>query len=416
MRIPESEEARIRDYQARLGIVDWIVCAFTTSAAWVLVRCCRPNGGSTALACVATLASFVVVRGALLERLYRNTLIANPRLVSDADSRFHQFDGDVLTHYKLTRPRDASPIIRVCHAAHGFGGSTISWDAVRDAIAQRCQVAFVDHDCPGFGLTERPPRIRDYELSRNGERSVKLTSLIKAKLDVGSARTAFVGHSMGGISAAYAATHSDADAAALVLVAPAIFAPAAEEEAPKPRPRSLRGRLLVLRNKLMRLLPEWLAYGLISPFILFGLRKAVRARAFWRKGLASCLYDGGAKLTDVSIDAYRRPKVLKDWDVGMTKFTFAMARGRGWAGVGGGVANRLKEAAKNGLPIMIIHGAQDRIVPLANSERLAKFLRAAGGDGARVTVEPFEACGHLPMDEHPKRFVDAVAAFLSKCA
>ena len=55
--------------------------------------------------------------------------------------------------------------------------------------------------------------------------------------------------------------------------------------------------------------------------------------------------------------------------------------------------------------MLIVHGAQDALVPLANSRRLARVL-----PGARLVV--FEGCGHMPQEELADLFVEEVAAFV----
>jgi predicted peptidase len=53
---------------------------------------------------------------------------------------------------------------------------------------------------------------------------------------------------------------------------------------------------------------------------------------------------------------------------------------------GGGEPNEMAKALK-GVPIWAFHGAQDTIVPLAQSEDMVNAVRAAGGD-VRLTVYP----------------------------
>ena len=59
----------------------------------------------------------------------------------------------------------------------------------------------------------------------------------------------------------------------------------------------------------------------------------------------------------------------------------------------------------NRIPVLILHGADDLIVPPANSCRLAALL-----PGAVLSVWP--GVGHMPQEEAPQRVVEEVAAFL----
>jgi len=58
------------------------------------------------------------------------------------------------------------------------------------------------------------------------------------------------------------------------------------------------------------------------------------------------------------------------------------------------------------LPVLVITGDDDRIVPTEQSLRLADSL-----PDAKLSVLP--ACGHLPHEECPGEFMQAVDAFMS---
>jgi pimeloyl-ACP methyl ester carboxylesterase len=61
--------------------------------------------------------------------------------------------------------------------------------------------------------------------------------------------------------------------------------------------------------------------------------------------------------------------------------------------------------AQHGARVLIIHGDRDALVPLWNSRRLASALPGA-------SMEVYDCCGHMPMEECPQRFVDSIAAFV----
>lgn len=56
-------------------------------------------------------------------------------------------------------------------------------------------------------------------------------------------------------------------------------------------------------------------------------------------------------------------------------------------------------------PMRLIHGEQDRLVPLDAVERAADRL-------PRATLSVFDETGHWPQRERPRRFLDEVVAFL----
>lgn len=58
------------------------------------------------------------------------------------------------------------------------------------------------------------------------------------------------------------------------------------------------------------------------------------------------------------------------------------------------------------LQVLVIHGEHDALVPMWNSRRLAAALPGA-------SMCAFPACGHMPMEECPDRFIDTVAEFVA---
>jgi len=56
-------------------------------------------------------------------------------------------------------------------------------------------------------------------------------------------------------------------------------------------------------------------------------------------------------------------------------------------------------------PTLMIHGTQDRLVPVS-------FARAVAEHRPEWQLEVFDDCGHVPMLEYPERFVDTVVAWL----
>jgi pimeloyl-ACP methyl ester carboxylesterase len=56
------------------------------------------------------------------------------------------------------------------------------------------------------------------------------------------------------------------------------------------------------------------------------------------------------------------------------------------------------------MPMVILHGRQDAVVPLKHSEHAAKLARSA-----RLIV--LEDCGHTPQIEQPAEFNTALSAF-----
>ena len=57
------------------------------------------------------------------------------------------------------------------------------------------------------------------------------------------------------------------------------------------------------------------------------------------------------------------------------------------------------------VPVLILHGAEDQLIPVAEAEAMAKALPSA-----KLVVVP--GAGHLPNLEQPEIFNDAVRDFL----
>ena len=58
------------------------------------------------------------------------------------------------------------------------------------------------------------------------------------------------------------------------------------------------------------------------------------------------------------------------------------------------------------LPVLILWGERDRLIPLENGRHFNRDIA-----GSRLQV--FEDLGHVPQEENPQRTVQAVADFLA---
>jgi pimeloyl-ACP methyl ester carboxylesterase len=63
--------------------------------------------------------------------------------------------------------------------------------------------------------------------------------------------------------------------------------------------------------------------------------------------------------------------------------------------------------AANGTPVLIVHGAGDKLIPTVNSFKLARLIK-----GCRLAV--VKRAGHCPQEEQPGLFEDVVCSFLGK--
>ena len=420
-------------------------------------------------------AAFWVCRTLMSEAQEQKRLVSAEK-AADADSRFARVHGIKVHYKRRdglgsgfgNSRRDERMLVISC--VHGFGANAYSWErAVLGELAERLEASVVAHDAPGFGLTERSEDLSKYtpranaaiaramlDLAENGdadatakERTGKTWNdavdetetegraesgnsgdVASAASDGRKARRIIVGHSMGGISAAIAAAQGNIDD--VVLIAPAVIAMVgvsapgasasdassgvnsseASEGSKKKNP------ITALLGSVVRILRVLVAF-LASPVLKFALRKLVRSVAFWREGLSKAVGAAAAQRLRVDAswaDGYRRPSVVTGWDAGMVRVVLAAATG----GVSLGKAlfgytspfaeadkpeNVIKALRDSKARVLIVHGSDDGIVPVGNSRRLKELIPRA-----EILVMP--GVGHMPHEEAPEAFLEAVQTFL----
>lgn len=280
----------------------------------------------------------------------------------DDDSRFVEVKG-IDVHYKQYGSGEPVMIL-----LHGFGASTFSWREVMQPLAQYGTV--IAFDRPAFGLTERP-----MPGEWSGESPYTLNSQIQLLMglmdQLGIERAVLIGNSAGGTVAAAAALAYPERVSALVLVDAAIYAGGGAPVWIRP----------LLRTPQFDRLGPWFARSIA------GEQGDAFLRAAWHDP---------SKITEDIIQGYRKPLQLANWDRALWELTKASGESQ--------LAGRLKELS---MPVLVVTGDDDRIVPTAESLRLANDI-----PGAKLAV--FPDCGHVPQEECPQSFLDAVVGFLSE--
>ena len=414
------------DYKPRLGQKELVALGGATAAAAATAAAVE---ASPAVSLVVTLAAGGLAREMLLERLHSERYVS-PAELATPGSGFGEFGGLNGVHFRVHRAVTAGQgeAVWACHFFHGFGASLFSWLGILQKAAEGCNGVCSAHDAPGFGLTWRPAKVEAFSPSFNAkvgaavlEAAVAEEAEMRAEGNVRrpSPRRALVGHSLGALTAMIAASSQSAGQYdAMVLVAPAVFAPSLSRPSAFHRAyKSIQERVpdfipriccALARKFLSALSLAVQGFILFTParfIILVFLRKLVRARNFWMTALRACYHDD-RRVTQKVVDGYRAAKDTAGWDIGLLKFTVAMFR----AGLSGPSPSKALEglahvARTQKLPILIVHGAQDRVVPPSNSARLAEAL-----PGCTLSVWP--DTGHLPHEEHPERFVNEISQFL----
>ena len=406
-------------------------------------------------------AAFWVVKTALAEAQEQARLVPAEK-AADPDSLFAAIDG-LRVHYKRRDTHASSNHLSrrtVVSCVHGFGANTYSWE--REALgplAERLGATVVAHDAPGFGLTERSGDLRRYtartnaaisramlDLAESGgsgsgenenEASGKTWNDVVGEMANGDetvssgatsrksarARRVIVGHSMGGVAAAIAAAEGDVDD--VVLVAPAVIAaPQANigggtrgnAGSPSGSPANPAAALL---SAVARALRVALAFA-ASPLLKLAVRKLVRSVSFWRDGLGKAVGAAAAQRMRADAtwaDGYRRPSAVTGWDKGMVRVVLAAATGgvslaRALLGATSPTAeadkpaNVIEALRASKARILIVHGSDDMIVPVGNSRKLAELI-------PRAALVEMPGVGHMPHEEAPEAFLEAVAEFVA---
>jgi pimeloyl-ACP methyl ester carboxylesterase len=285
-----------------------------------------------------------------------------PEDLADPDSHFVDVDG-LRVHYKMAG--QGEPVLILLH---GFAASTFSWREVMGPLAgQATTVAF---DRPAFGLTERP--MPGEWSGQNPYTTAAQADLTVALMDcLGVDRAVLVGNSAGGTVALLTALRHPERVSALVLVDPAIYTGG--------------GRFPTWVQPLLRT-PQMRRIG---PLLARAIQK-------WGYEFGRSAWHDPSGFTDEIWAGYTRPLQAENWDRALWELTAASRPLN--------LEARLDQVRP---PVLVITGDDDRIVPTAQSVRLASEL-----PGAELVVIP--DCGHVPHEECPQAFLDAVQRFLDR--
>jgi pimeloyl-ACP methyl ester carboxylesterase len=279
--------------------------------------------------------------------------------LADPDSQFVDVNG-VNIHYKIAGSGEPVMIL-----LHGFASSTASWQKVMAPLAQVGTV--VAFDRPAFGLSARPltwGRQNPYSPEAQADLVVGLMD------QLGVEQAILVGNSAGGSLAAYTALRHPECVSALALIDPAIYSGGGAPGWVKP----------LLKTPQMRHLGPLVARSLLS-------RSQALIQGAWHDP---------AKVTSQTLEEYRKFTQVADWDKALWEFTIASRDLK--------LGERLAELK---LPVLVVTGDDDRIVPTEESIRLSKALPAA-----ELVVIP--SCGHVPQEECPVPFTKALVDFVEK--
>lgn len=279
--------------------------------------------------------------------------------LADEDSRFIEVNG-INVHYKIYGQGEPVFIL-----LHGFGASLFSWHEVTAPLAEYGSV--IAYDRPAFGLTERPMEWKG-ENPYSQDSQVELVVGLMDALYVEQA--ILVGNSAGGTIAMLTALKYPQRVQSLILVDPAVYAGGGTPAWVRP----------LLGTPQMRH---------VGPLI---------ARQFQSQGveLIKTAWHDPSKITPEILEGYQKPLQAENWDKALWELTLASSESN--------LADRLTEFD---MPVLVITGDDDRIVPTEQSVRLADEIA-----NAELVIIP--QCGHLPHEEQPDEFMQAVTNFISE--
>lgn len=276
----------------------------------------------------------------------------------DADSKFDNVNG-INIHYKTYGQGEPTFIL-----LHGFGASVFSWREVVEPLAQYGTV--IAYDRPAFGLTERP---LEWEGESPYGPQAQVDIVIGLMDELGVEKAILVGNSAGGTVSMQVALQHPERVEALILVDAAVYAGGGAPSWSRP----------ILKTPQMNHVGPLIARQLQAQGVEF-------IKTAWHDP---------SKITQDIFDGYQKPLQIANWDKALWQLTVASEES--------GLVERLAEVT---MPTLVITGDDDRIVPTEQSLRLADELPNA-------ELKVIAQSGHLPHEEKPVEFMQAVTEFLS---
>jgi pimeloyl-ACP methyl ester carboxylesterase len=140
--------------------------------------------------------------------------------------------------------------------------------------------------------------------------------------------------------------------------------------------------------------PSWIMPLLATPQMRHLGPLLVRSIAQTGNDTIRMAWHDPARVTDEIINGYRNPLKAYDWDKALYEFTIAARSGN--------LQARMSELK---MPLLIITGDDDRIVPTQSTLALAQGLPSA-------ELVVIKNCGHVPHEECPGDFMAAVESFI----
>jgi len=304
------------------------------------------------LVVVGVLALIVVI---LPELTSKETCTYEEGIQRFAKGKFVAVDNKKV-HY--VEKGDGKPIILI----HGFLYHTVMWKKNIDALAEKFKVYAID--LWGWGYSERLKKMEySFELYGNQIRGFMDALNIK--------RATLVGQSMGGSISVYVAAHFPERVDRVILVGPAVF----------PYPMTTVGRIYQL------------------PFI-GEFMNAIPGDALMKNNIKTIWFFDKGKVTEAYAKEVLQPLCIKGSHAGAMYILRNVLKAPY-------VEREARVLAKMNKPSLILHGREDKAIPLDKSRALHDLWK-----GSKLVI--FEKAGHSPHEEYPERFNKLAIDFLSE--
>ena len=265
-------------------------------------------------------------------------------------------------HYVDTGDPESDRLIVLMH---GFGASAYSYRDVLEPLATLGHV--IAYDRAAFGFTERPT---SWEINPYGAEG-QLQVLDELIARFGSGKEVFiVGHSAGGNLAASYTVDNQEKLAGSVLYAPAVLNGGGG--------------------------PSWLNWIFSIPQINHIGPALVSSIATSGLDLLYLSYNDPETVTEQTLAGYTQPLKVEGWERAFWEFNKAPRDT--------GVSERLREIR---VPTLVLTGDNDQVVATADSVTVAGLVF-----GSELVIIP--QTGHLPNEESPREFAQAVIDFVEK--
>jgi pimeloyl-ACP methyl ester carboxylesterase len=280
-----------------------------------------------------------------------------PGQLADPDSQFIEING--LTVHMKTMGQGEPVFVLL----HGFGASLFSWHVVMEPFSQHGMV--IAYDRPAFGLTER---LMTWT-GQNPYSPQANIDLLLGLLDYFNVQKAIlVGNSAGGtVSMQFTLQHPER-VQALVLVDPAVYEDGGG--------------------------PSWLRPLYNTPEMNHLGPLIVRSNEKNGIDLINLAWYDPSKITPETLTGYTKPLRAINWDRALWDLAVASQP-----------SSLPEHLSEFNLPVLVITGDTDRLVPPENSVRLA-------GELPNAVLAIIPNAGHVPQEEQPGLFMHAVEGFL----